>query len=123
MDLLKDPNNDRFLQSLAPPPVGFLAHELLYPANSKKPDLEVLKDYLKKEGKVHKNDCIQILSETQALLSSEANLLHISEPAVIIGDIHGQFYDFLKIIELAGSPKANKYLFLGDYVDRGKYSL
>ena len=123
MDLLKDPNNDRFLQSLAPPPVGFLAHELLYPANSKKPDLEVLKDYLKKEGKVHKNDCIQILSETQALLSSEANLLHISEPAVIIGDIHGQFYDFLKIIELAGSPKANKYLFLGDYVDRGSFSV
>lgn len=123
MDLLKDPNNDRFLQSLAPPPVGFLAHELLYPANSKKPDLEVLKDYLKREGKVHKNDCIQILSETQALLASEANLLHISEPVVIIGDIHGQFFDFLKIIELAGSPKVNKYLFLGDYVDRGSFSV
>jgi serine/threonine-protein phosphatase 2B catalytic subunit len=123
METLKDPINDRFLQNLTPPPIGYLPHDLLYPPGSKKPSLEILKDHLKKEGKLHKNDCIQLITEASALLSSEANLLHLSEPIVIIGDIHGQYYDFLKIIELAGPPKANKYLFLGDYVDRGSFSL
>lgn len=48
------------------------------------------------------------------------------EPVIIIGDIHGQFYDmihmFEKVIDPKGLPNTN-LLFLGDYVDRGIYSL
>jgi hypothetical protein len=50
-------------------------------------------------------------------------LLEIDPPVAICGDIHGQFNDLVKIISTIGYPTDKNYLFLGDYVDRGKKSL
>jgi serine/threonine-protein phosphatase PP1 catalytic subunit len=59
---------------------------------------------------------LQILKEQKMLVDLEA-------PIHVCGDIHGQYYDLLRIFEHCGYPGEYNYLFLGDYVDRGKQSL
>ncbi|XP_064543558.1 serine/threonine-protein phosphatase PP-Y [Drosophila montana] len=50
-------------------------------------------------------------------------LLKLEAPVNVVGDLHGQFGDLLRIFEACGYPPKRSYLFLGDYVDRGKQSL
>jgi len=57
------------------------------------------------------------------ILLSEDMLLRLKAPIKVLGDVHGQYYDLLRIFEKAGSPDKTQFLFLGDYVDRGKQSL
>ena len=57
------------------------------------------------------------------LLIKENNLIQLEAPITVVGDLHGQLYDFLEIFKLQQGPPESKFLFLGDYVDRGYYGI
>lgn len=59
----------------------------------------------------------------EQILSKEKNVLAIDGPIYLFGDIHGQFSDLVRFLEITGMPPKVKLLFLGDYVDRGDNSL
>jgi len=72
-------------------------------------------------------DLLFIIKETTTVFKSQPMLLGIPEPddvnLNICGDIHGQFTDLIDIFKTCGFPSDVDYLFLGDYVDRGKNSI
>lgn len=61
--------------------------------------------------------------EATNILKKGTALIEIPNPCSIVGDIHGNFLDLMKIFREFGTPEFSKYLFLGDFVDRGLYSV
>lgn len=80
-------------------------------------------------GKVSKSLCLKQSEITLLCLAarevflSQPTLIELSPPVKIVGDVHGQYSDLIRLFEMCGFPPQSNYLFLGDYVDRGKQSL
>lgn len=68
-------------------------------------------------------DIKKLCMRAKDIMLSQPMLLQVPAPVKILGDIHGQFTDLLRILEKGGYPGESNYIFLGDYVDRGKQSL
>jgi serine/threonine-protein phosphatase PP1 catalytic subunit len=68
-------------------------------------------------------EIVAVCTAARELLLSQPALLELSAPVKIVGDVHGQYTDLIRLFEMCGFPPASNYLFLGDYVDRGKQSL
>jgi hypothetical protein len=113
--------DDRILKDHPPIPRHPLARAVLFPASGPI-DLPAMKTHLLREGRLAKTDAIDLIKATKAVLSKEPNLLRLRDPIAVCGDLHGQFYDLVKLLEVAGDPAKTQYLFLGDYVDRGCFS-
>ncbi|KAJ6880181.1 serine/threonine-protein phosphatase 5 isoform X1 [Populus alba x Populus x berolinensis] len=85
-------------------------------------------DDFKNQKCLHKRYAFQMVLQTREILQALPSLVDINVPEgkhfTVCGDVHGQFYDLLNIFELNGFPsEENPYLFNGDFVDRGSFSL
>ena len=122
MEELKDPMRDRSVSSVPLPLSKSLAPRLVY-SKGDTPNWKSLKEAFLREGNLAKADCLSIITKAGEIFRREQNLIQMQDPVTVVGDIHGQYYDLLKIFEVGGNPESSKYLFLGDYVDRGMFSL
>jgi len=92
-------------------------------------------DYIKRlldagyAGKSTKGVCLRnaeinsICSRVREIFLEQPPLVELEAPVKIVGDIHGQYSDLIRMFEMCGFPPSSNFLFLGDYVDRGKHSL
>lgn len=76
-----------------------------------------------KQLQLTEQDLQYLLSRARTVLQQDSMLLEIEGSVNIVGDLHGQFLDLMRIFESLGRPPTGRYLFLGDYVDRGSHSL
>ena len=75
------------------------------------------------ELNIKEDECNYIVDKAYEIFQKEESLLKITAPLYICGDIHGQYYDLLRVFDILNYPPQSTFLFLGDYVDRGKQSL
>jgi hypothetical protein len=80
--------------------------EFLSPQDRTKPNLQFLKQHFYREGRLSEDQALWIIRKGTEILKSEPNLLEMDAPITVCGD-----------------PAETRYLFLGDYVDRGYFSI
>jgi len=69
------------------------------------------------------SDMKELCKVVKELLIEESNVVQLTSPVTVCGDIHGQFFDFLELLRQGGPVSETNYVFIGDFVDRGNRSL
>eukprot|EP00035_Acanthoeca_spectabilis_P010789 m.190415 g.190415 ORF g.190415 m.190415 type:complete len:304 (+) comp15129_c0_seq2:5043-5954(+) len=86
-------------------------------------DLDNQIERLRRCEAIEQHEVEQLCFKARELLASEANVQPVDSPVTLCGDIHGQFYDLKELFKHGGECPDTNYLFLGDFVDRGHFSV
>jgi serine/threonine-protein phosphatase 4 catalytic subunit len=78
---------------------------------------------LKKCEIIKESEVKALCNKAREILVEEANVEKVFAPVTVCGDIHGQFYDLIELFKVGGDVPDTNYLFMGDFVDRGFYSV
>ena len=132
-ELIPDSCNDRVIKQVPRPPQRPLSYDRIYPLiktdlgreRAEVPDAELIKNWQYAGGNLSKSAFLAVISHAGSILRKEPNLVRVEGKVLVVGDIHGQFYDLIELLrkqKIGGANfKGKKVVFLGDYVDRGKY--
>lgn len=131
MEPLLDPLGDRIVKSVPAPPHKPLGIEHIFAppgTNFSAPGAPLLVDWklmmknFQKNGRMKKDATVKLLHMALDTFKKEENIVKVPDPVVFVGDIHGQFFDLVKMLDLVGKIGDLNFVFLGDYVDRGMFS-
>eukprot|EP01028_Stygiella_incarcerata_P007534 TRINITY_DN312_c0_g1_i1.p1 TRINITY_DN312_c0_g1~~TRINITY_DN312_c0_g1_i1.p1 ORF type:complete len:309 (+),score=72.47 TRINITY_DN312_c0_g1_i1:286-1212(+) len=86
-------------------------------------DLDRQIEQLKRCEIIKEAEVQELCDRAREILLEESNVQRISAPVTVCGDIHGQFYDLKELFKVGGDVPDTNYLFMGDFVDRGFYSV
>ena len=112
-EVMKDPFNDRVVNSVPRLPIKPLMIERVFPLDGKgnpqyAPETELIKNFQYNGGLLHKDAFMKICEKATAVLKKEPNVVRVQGKVVIVGDIHGQYYDLLNILRKAKFGRSNK---------------
>jgi serine/threonine-protein phosphatase 4 catalytic subunit len=86
-------------------------------------DLDRWIEMLRQCDPISEADVKSLCAKAREILVEEGNVQRVDAPVTICGDIHGQFYDLKELFKIGGDVPETNYLFMGDFVDRGYYSV
>jgi len=86
-------------------------------------DIDRQIEQLKRCETIKEHEVKALCGKAREILAEEANVQRVDPPVTICGDIHGQFYDLKELFKIGGDCPQTNYLFLGDFVDRGFFSV
>ncbi|KAF4597231.1 hypothetical protein EYR40_007683 [Pleurotus pulmonarius] len=87
------------------------------------PEIDAWIEQLSQCKQLTENDVKRLCDKTREILMEESNVQPVRCPVTVCGDIHGQFHDLSELFRIGGNSPDTNYLFMGDYVDRGYYSV
>lgn len=86
-------------------------------------DLDRQIEQLRRCEIISESEVKSLCSKAREILLEESNVQRVDAPVTVCGDIHGQFYDLKELFRVGGDVPTTNYLFMGDFVDRGFYSV
>ena len=86
-------------------------------------DLEAWLSKLSVGTPLAESEVKNLCEKARETLMNESNVQPVAAPVTVCGDIHGQWHDLMELFRIGGQCPDSNYLFMGDYVDRGYYSL
>ena len=124
MEPLLDPLGDRIIKSVPLPPHRPLGSDAIFggPGAALPVDWKLIMKNFQKNGRLSKEATVKLLKMTLDVFKKEENIVKVPDPVVFVGDIHGQFFDLVKMVDLVGKIGELNFVFLGDYVDRGMFA-
>ena len=71
----------------------------------------------------NEQDLVPLFQKATELLIDQPNVKDLHSPITVCGDTHGQLFDLQELFCVGGECPDTNYIFLGDYVDRGRHSV